>query len=163
MKRKKETQLAFSTENYRLFSLYLSHLKKSVDTLEARFGERFFIKGVHPFWIYELSRYPEGLTAAELAKLCDVNRSLVSREMPILVDQGIVTVKEETAGKKYNRHFLLTEKGRSLAAQVSATAAEMQEKADQGVSPEEMEIFRRVLKTLTVNFENMLTESSQEK
>ena len=43
MKRKKETQLAFSTENYRLFSLYLSHLKKSVDTLEARFGERFFI------------------------------------------------------------------------------------------------------------------------
>ena len=114
MKRKNASHLSYSSENYRLFSLYLGHIKKCVDTIEARFGEQFLIKGVYPFWIYELSRYPDGLTAAELAKLCNVNRSLVSREMPILLEQDIVCAKEETQGKKYNRRFLLTEKGVDL-------------------------------------------------
>ena len=159
MKQDKRSHLMFSSENYRLFSLYLGHLKKCVDIIEARFGEKFSIKGVHPFWIYELSRYPGGLTATELSKLCDVNRSLVSREMPVLLEQGIVFIREENAGKKYNRRFLLTEKGQTLAKEVSATAEEMQQKADRGISAEEMVIFRKVLKTMSINFENMISEA----
>jgi len=155
----KPAELSFANENYRRFLLYLDHLKKCTNSIEAHFAQRFSVKGVHLFWLYELCRYPEGLTSVELATLCNVNRSLVSREMPLLLEKGLVCHKEAQEPKKYNRLFCLTAEGQALAKELMEVASELQATAGTGVSPEDMATFRQVLQTLSINFEKIMTES----
>ena len=155
----KPAELSFANENYRRFLLYLDHLKKCTNSIEAHFAQRFSVKGVHLFWLYELCRYPEGLTSVELATLCNVNRSLVSREMPLLLEKGLVCHKEAEEPKKYNRLFCLTAEGQALAKELMEVASALQTEASVGISPEDMATFRQVLQTLSINLEKIMTES----
>ena len=139
---------------FKRFTLLIDGIHKSVHNLKVTIAPDLGVKGVHVFWIYELLKSPEGLTAAELASRSNINRSLVSREIEALVNDGyVVSVRESET--RYNEKLRLTEKGVTLAEKIGEEVAGIQQAADEGVTEEELVSFYRTLEKLNNNFKEI--------
>ena len=134
------------------FTLLIDGIHKSIGKIKFDTAPYLGIKSVHVLWIYELSLHPEGLTAAEIAAVSMVDRSLVSREIAALKKDGYVESEDTGKKRNYNARITLTEKGIGLAKRITNEAARVQEMADEGISEEELESFYSTLEKLYANF-----------
>ena len=105
--------------------------------------------------------HPEGLSASQLAAAGKSDRSLVSREMDALLEQGIVRTRENSGRRRYGWKLELTEKGEALAETISQVAIEVQDRVSRDIDRQELESFYKTLRTLSVNFENLARELAQ--
>lgn len=152
------------TERFYVFSSLVDGIHKSIHRLKSDFAAQFGIKNVHLFWIYELSVYPEGLTAAELAAKAMISRSLVSREMEMLLEDGYIKLEEQARGKRknYNSRITLTEKGRDLAEQIRKKAKTVQDQVSRDVSLEDLAHFYETIEKLFQNIQTISFEADEE-
>ena len=127
------------------FTLLVEGIQKAIGKLKLDTAPYLGVKSVHVFWVWRLYLNPEGLTSAELAAKSMIDRSLVSREIAALKKDGYVEYAEGVGGKNYNRRIILTESGRVLAERICRLAMQIQEGADAGITPEELEIFYTTL------------------
>ena len=72
------------TVRFEKFTLLIDGIHKSINKIKFDTAPYLGVKSVHVFWIYELSFHSEGLTAAEIAAVSMVDRSLISREIAAL-------------------------------------------------------------------------------
>ncbi len=132
------------------FTQMLDATQKAVHRLELGFAPYFGVKSVHIFWLYELMQYPDGLRAAELAKCRMVDRSLVSREIADLLEDGLVE-KTETA------RLRLTERGKEAARRIDVMALAIQNEASSSISEEELLSFYTTFEKIRTNLTGMAT------
>ena len=118
------------------------------------------MKNVHIFWLYELYIHPEGLTASELASRAMISRSLISREIENLLENGYIQMQKNSKGKRmnYNAHITLTEKGMNLAQNISKKGMEVQSRVNRGISEEDLIIFYDTLEKLQNNLRSISEE-----
>ena len=134
------------------FTLLIDGIHKSINRIKFDTAPYLGVKSVHVFWIYQLSLHPEGLTAAEIAAVSMVDRSLVSREIAALEKGGYVA-REETGKKRgYNARITLTEKGVELAERITEEAMSVQSKVGDGITASELAAFYVTLEKLYANF-----------
>ena len=119
------------------------------------------LKEVHIFWLYLLRMHPEGLSASQLAAAGKSDRSLVSREMDTLLEQGIVRTRESSGRRRYGWKLELTEKGEALAETISRVAIEVQDRVSRDIDRQELESFYKTLRILSANFEDLARELAQ--
>lgn len=94
----------------------ISALNKEIQRIKTAEAKRLGFRGADVMCLYYLVKHPEGLTAAELARLVDVSRAAVSRTVSRLEQEGFVEVgSEEDEGSRYRAPIRLTEKGREAA------------------------------------------------
>ena len=142
------------------FTLLIDGIHKSINRIKFDTAPDLGVKSVHVFWIYQLSLHQDGLTAAEIATVSMVDRSLVSREIAAL-ERGGYVAREDTGNKRsYNARITLTEKGVELAQRITHEAINVQSKVDEGITEEELSGFYSTLEKL---YENFLSLSSPEK
>ena len=142
------------------FTLLIDGIHKSINRIKFDTAPDLGVKSVHVFWIYQLSLHQDGLTAAEIATVSMVDRSLVSREIAALEKGGYVA-REDTGNKRsYNARITLTEKGVELAQRITHEAINVQSKVDEVITEEELSGFYSTLEKL---YENFLSLSSPEK
>ena len=146
------------------FVLLIDGVHKMVHKLRLDTAPYFGVKSVHIFWIYELCTAPEGLTAAELAAKSSISRSLVSRELEMLLADGYVEVQETARGKRknYNSRITLTQKGRDLAAYIASEGMKVQHAVDIGIDEEELSAFYVTLEKLYHNLCVVAKEREEE-
>ncbi len=137
------------------FTLLIDGIHKSISKIKVDTAPYLGIKSVHVFWIYELSLHPEGLTAAEIAAVSMVDRSLVSREIAALKRSGYIKSEDTGKTRNYNARIALTQKGIELAERITEEATRVQSMADEGISEEELEGFYSTLEKLYKNFANI--------
>jgi DNA-binding MarR family transcriptional regulator len=140
-------------DHFLQFTIAISKLNKQVQKLKTAGMGRFDLKGVHTLCLYQLMAHPEGLTFSRIAADCDLDQALVSRTLADLVQQGLVA-KSGLPGK-YNASYALTPRGADITHQVRAMVFQVQTLADEGISPEELDTFYRVLDRLVDNFQAM--------
>lgn len=134
------------------FTLLIDGIHKSISKIKFDTAPYLGVKSVHVFWIYQLSQHPEGLTAAEIASVSMVDRSLVSREIAALEKGGYVA-REDTGNKRsYNARITLTDKGVDLAKKITKEAIGVQSMVDVGITEEELVSFYNTLEKLYENF-----------
>ena len=134
------------------FTLLIDGIHKSINRIKFDTAPYLGVKSVHVFWIYQLSLHPDGLTAAEIAAVSMVDRSLVSREIAALEKGGYVA-REETGKKRgYNARITLTEKGVELAERITEEAISVQSKVGEGITDGELRSFYVTLEKLYENF-----------
>lgn len=158
-------------ERFGKFTLLIDGIYKNIHKIKLDKAPFMGIKSVHIFWIYLLRRHPDGLTATELAAHSEIDRSLVSRELQKLCADGyIMSVGGTGKRRNYNSRLVLTEKGLALAADIRRRAMEVQARADEGISEDELAVFYTVLEKLHGNFvkitkerEEVLNENSETK
>ena len=140
-------------ERFGKFTLLIDGIYKNIHKIKLDTAPYLGVKSVHVFWIYSLRLHPDGLTATELAALSEIDRSLVSREVAKLCADGYIMSMGGTGKRKnYNSRLVLTEKGMELAEYIRREAMDVQTRADEGISEEELEMFYSVLEKLYNNF-----------
>lgn len=140
------------------FTLLIDGIHKSISKLKLEVAPTLGVKGVHLFWVYELSLHPEGLTATEIANVSRIDRSLVSREIEDLKADGYIVSDGGVGKRKYNEKFTLTDKGRELADEITEHVLEIQKSASEGISSGELASFYATLEKLYDNF-NAISEN----
>ena len=137
------------------FTLLIDGIHKCIHKIKLDAAPTLGIKGVHVFWVYELSRHPKGLTAAEIASASRIDRSLVSREIAALTKDGYIRSQGGTGKNRYNDRFTLTERGMALASTITELVTDVQSRANAGIGDEELDVFYSVLERLMTNFEKI--------
>ena len=140
------------------FTLLVEGIQKAVNKLKLDIAPSLGVKSVHVFWVWRLYLNPEGLTSAELAAKSLIDRSLVSREIAALKKDGYVEYAEGSGGKNYNRRIVLTEKGSELAERICRVAMGIQDEANHGIDPEDLENLYPTLNKIYENLSNMTKE-----
>ena len=137
------------------FTLLIDGIHKSIHTMKLDAAPYMGVKGVHVFWIYEISKHERGLTSAELAAVSRIDRSLVSREIAALMKGGYISSLGRDGAKRYNERFVLTERGRELAEWIKERVLGVQNVVSAGIEEEELTVFYSVLERLSSNFEQL--------
>lgn len=141
------------------FALLIGGVNKHLQRIKIDNATEIGIKGVHAFWLYELSAHPEGMTASELASHAMIDRSLISREIALLKRNAIVEMEGETGKRGYNVKIRLTERGRALAARIGELALQYQREIDRDIGEEELAGFYVTLEKLYRNFARVSGEA----
>ena len=135
------------------FSVSLSRLGKLVQKLKTEGMQMFGLKAGHTLCLYQLMLHGEKMSFSELAEVCDLDPAMVSRVLGDLVELGMV-YKEGKPGK-YNAQYCLTTPGLETARQIRGMIRLVQERVDEGIPEEDLEIFYRVMYQLLANFEEI--------
>ena len=142
-------------ERFIHFVHLIDGIHKSIQKIRVESAAEFGIKGVHVFWLHELSLHPDGLSATELAASNHVDRSLVSREICMLEKQGLVDFEKPNGKRNYNSKLKLTESGVEVAKKIREVAMEFQALGGENISDSELSSFYITLEKLYGNFENI--------
>ena len=134
------------------FTLLIDGIHKSISKLKLDIAPTLGVKGVHVFWVYELFLHPEGLTATEIANVSRIDRSLVSREIELLLADGYIMSDGGRGNRKYNEKFTLTDKGCELAREITERVLGIQNAVNSGIAPEDLATFYKTLEILHRNF-----------
>ena len=145
------------------FVCLIDGIHKSIQKFRVDFAHQFGVKSVHIFWIYELYTHPEGLTSAELAAESNISRSLVSREIELLLEDGYVCMEETAHGKRknYNSRITLTERGAELARRIWDEGLRVQNAVNEGISHEELISFYQTLQKLHDNLRDLSQKNEE--
>ena len=137
------------------FTLLIDGIHKSINKIKFDTAPYLGVKSVHVFWVYQLSLHPEGLTAAEIAAVSMVDRSLISREIAALKKDGYVECEDTGKKRNYNARITLTPKGIELAEKITKEAIHVQSMVDVGITSEELVSFYSTLEKLYRNFASL--------
>lgn len=149
-------------ERFEQFSSLISGIYRDIQKLKAKWTEPLGLKAVHIFWVYLLKNHPEGLTASELSRHSQSNRSLVSREIQELIDMGYVQAGKPSGQRRYGQKLTLTPSGSEIAETISHASVEIQNKVNTGIPEEDLIVLYRTLGILMENFHRLTEQSSEE-
>lgn len=142
------------------FALLIGGVNKHLQRIKIDNATEIGIKGVHAFWLWELSLHPEGMTASELASRAMIDRSLISREISVLKKNEIVEIEGEEGKRSYNAKIRLTNEGMRMAERIGELALQYQKEIDRDIGEEELAQFYATLEKLYHNFARVNGESS---
>ena len=115
---------------------------------------KYGLKGSHAQCLLVMSRYPDGITAAQLSIISDKDKAAISRTIASLQKDGFIAVCD----KKYRALLQLTHKGKQVAHQITQLIEQWVDFGSFGISDEDRAAFYRVLGTignnLKTNIEN---------
>ena len=148
------------TERFEQFSSLISGIYRDIQKLKAKWTEPLGMKAVHIFWVYLLKNHPQGLTASELSRHSQSNRSLVSREIQELLDLGYV--QSDKSQRRYGQKLTLTQSGHEVAQRISEASLDIQNRVNVGISAEDLMIFYRTLGILMENFHRLTEQNLEE-
>ena len=135
---------------YELFSSSVSSLYHDIQKIERVEMANFGLKGPHAQVLLVMSRYPEGITSTKLCEVCEKDKAAISRSVAELEQAELVT-RAEHNGSRYRALLALTPKGVEAARAVSRRARQAVERAGEGLTDEQREIFYSVLAMISEN------------
>lgn len=149
-------------ERFEQFSSLISGIYRDIQKLKTKWTEPLGMKAVHIFWVYLLKNHPEGLTASELSRHSQSNRSLVSREIQELIDLGYVCTQTGSQHRRYGQKLLLTPSGEKMAQRISEESLNIQNQVNAGIPEEDLINLYRTLGILMENFHRLTEQALEE-
>ena len=149
-------------ERFEEFTSLISSIYRDIQKLKTKWTEPLGMKAVHIFWVYLLNKHPQGLSASELSRHSQSNRSLVSREIQELIDLGYVYAEPSTQHRRYGQKLKLTPTGKTAAERIAEATLQIQNKVNAGISETDLIIFYRTLEILMGNFHTLTEETLEE-
>lgn len=90
--------------------LAISDISKHLHKLTTDVMLSYELNGAHVMYLIALYRFPNGISASQIGRICRRDKSDVSRMMAIMVEKGFVQ-KEKQNQKQHCTIFKLTNKG----------------------------------------------------
>ena len=141
-------------KRFEQFSSLISGIYRDIQKIKIKWTAPLGMKAVHIFWVYLLKNHPDGLTASELSRHSQSNRSLVSREIQELIDLGYVQA-QDSKNRRYGQKLTLTQTGWQAAQRISEASLEIQNQVSAGIPEEDLIVLYRTLGILMENFHRM--------
>ena len=131
------------------FLLATEKLEKAVQKTKNVCMSGIGLRGGYVMCLCQLRRHKEGITAASLARTCEVDRAFISRTLSELTDAGCVEQKSINGTRR--TLITLTEKGEELASRMEGMASAAVRVATEGIDSEDIETFYRVIGQMEKN------------
>ena len=144
-------------DRYVQFTLSISMINRFIQKIEKQAMEKYGLKGSHAQCIISMSAYEQGITAADLCRLCDKDKAAISRTVCELEQAGYVE-RHGDGDNMYRALLVLTDSGKKLAKEVSDLAVIAVKKADIGLSEENRRVFYQTLELFSKNLYNITRE-----
>ena len=148
-------------ERFEQFSSLISGIYRDIQKIKAKWTDPLGMKAVHIFWVYLLKNHPDGLSASELSRHSQSNRSLVSREIQDLINLGYVQA-ENSKHRRYGQKLTLTQSGQEVAERISEASLEIQNQVSANIPEEDLIVLYRTLGILMENFHQIAEQSLEE-
>ena len=140
-------------QRFETFVTAITQINRSIQRLKTSEMADFGLKGTHVMCLFQLQQHEEGLTSVQLAQFCDEDKAAISRTVSELRQRGLVDVPEGS-GRRYRVQITLTPQGREIAHKMDPKIIGAVDAAAQGYTPQEREIFYRVLLKIAENLQN---------
>ena len=128
------------------FILALERVDKAVGAVKNQYMTPSGLRGSHVMCLCQLMKEPDGLTSAELARRCRVDRAFVSRTVGELSCEGYLSAE---GGRR--ARLRLTEKGKALAEKMEGMLEDGVTTATDGITPSELETMYAVMAKIESN------------
>jgi DNA-binding MarR family transcriptional regulator len=128
---------------------------KYIQRIKSAEMTEFGLSGTHVMAVFYLYHNPNGLTAAELSRLCAEDKAAVSRTLSSLQRSGYIHSGE----KKYRALLQLTPKGMELGSKVDEVILQWVGLGGDGLTDEDRATFYRVLKHISDNLQNSIKDN----
>lgn len=142
-------------DQHKNITLYYESLTKSI-------CDKYDLKQMEYDILMFLHFYPQYNKAADIVKIRKSTKSHVSTSLKVLEQKGLIKKKQNSEDKKCIEIFLLKK-----ANEIINDGIEIQKKfmwdLFQGISEDEMKIFKDVFDQICKNADNFLKESDNEK
>lgn len=146
---------------YELFSTSVASMQHDIQRIERVEMAKFGLKGPHAQCLLAMSRYPKGITAAQLCEVCEKDKAAISRTLAELEERGMVC-RMENNGSRYRAKLMLTQQGAAAAEAVKERAQLAVEQAGAGLDDSQREIFYRVLALIAGNLHAICKDGLKE-
>lgn len=137
-------------ERFEQFSFSIFEISHFWHQLTAQEMEKHGLRGSHTLYLLTLYRYPEGVSAKELGRICGRDKADVSRMLSSLESGGLVC-KEGIHQRQYGGLFRLTAEGVRITEEIRGRVALAVELAGAELTPEAREVFYDSLERITRN------------
>lgn len=114
------------------------------------------LKGTHVMCLFFLHHNPDGLTAAQLCKLCAEDKAAISRTVKTLKEKGYVISGE----KKYRAVLKLTDRGAEKAQRLGEIIEHWVGLGGDGIADNDRDTFYRVLDIIAENLREKCEENN---
>ena len=138
-------------ERFREFTLLIANLNRCIGKVKTEEIAGFDLKGSHVsclYYVYE----NESLTAKELCDICEEDKANISRSIEYLEENGYIACHSKTE-KRYKSPLVLTEKGRTVGAKITAKIDRLLSSVGEGVSEEDRGIMYQSLAIICENLQ----------
>ena len=150
-------------ERFESFTSSVTKAYKSIQKIKIAEAEQIGLKPTHVMYMYYLGKNPEGLTHAELCKLCIEDKAAVSRAIVELTKKGFIKNSEENSNRKYRTKIVLTDEGKQINNNLSEAIAIAVNKASKNLDEVDRENFYRVFFYITDNLDEICSSYLKEK
>ncbi len=140
---------------FETFITTMNQINRSIQIIKNREMEKYGLKGTHVMCLYQLKQHDEGLTATELATLCDEDKAAISRSLAKIESKGLISFTDVEGKKRYRTIITLTEQGRNVCDKISKKIDELLQINSNGISDKDREVFYRVFATVADNLQEM--------
>ena len=150
-------------ERFESFTSSVTKAYKSIQKIKIAEAEQIGLKPTHVMYMYYLGKNPEGLTHAELCKLCIEDKAAVSRAIVDLTKKGFIKNSEENSNRKYRTKIVLTDEGKHINNNLNEAIAIAVNKASKNLDEVDRENFYRVFFYITDNLDEICSSYLKEK
>jgi len=137
-------------KRFETFTYAVSGIYRDIQKIEREEMETYGLKGGYAQYLLAMTRFPEGVTAAELCEICDKDKAAVSRVVSELEAKGLL-LRQNSGNNAYRAKLVLTDLGLQTAEFVQRRASIAVELAGQGLGDEERRIFYAALERIANN------------
>ncbi len=138
-------------KRFEAFMTGIAVCHKYIQRIKAMEMDEYNLKGTHVMCLYELN-HRDGLTAAELCRLCAEDKAAISRALTVLKERDLI----QSEGPAYRATWRLTSGGREIAAQLDQTIEQWMTLGGSGLTDQDREAFYKTLDTISQNLRQSL-------
>ena len=145
-------------------STALTILQKNLERAKYDRVHQLNLKNSEVLVMYLFYDNPEGLSAEQLSRECQLDRSLISRSLRSLSLKKLITCPRISESKRrYGSKLVLTEEGKRLGSLLKQYAREVEDFLNVGIPRAELLTMYKTLDTLCERFEllNKQTRTSK--
>ena len=148
-----ESEITESGKRFEEFVLRITQIYTGMQKLKWSEMDSLDLKGCHVMCLFELSRAPLGLTGAELARQCSVDRAAVSRIIADLRRRELVQIDAPEGRKSYRAPVTLTESGKQVAVELDRKIERLVQVISGNFTKAERDFFYRALEQIAFNLQ----------
>ena len=139
-------------ERFVAFTLLHEEIGKSIQKIKTEYMGRFGLRSGDAMTLAILDRHPDGLTAAEIARKCGVDKAVISRALPDLLSSGSVMYTDGSSVKRnYRARLRLSPQGEQIVAEMNRFSVETVRASSGDIPDADMITFYRVMRTINKN------------
>ena len=155
-------------ERFVAFSVLTEESSKNMQRIKTAYMRTLGLHSSDAILLAVLSHHEEGLSAAALARECKLDRAVVSRALPALLDAGVIAYADPSQQQKrnYRSALTLTPLGTEAVKKMQDFTVDTVKRTSDDISSEELATFYRVFRKLEkrlAEHASALEESTEER